>query len=347
VGETSLLEAAARRSLPGRVRGALATIGRGTATLVLDLVFVKPLCILIWLFSQRANEIHFRGRVELRAQIERALARGRPVFIALNHVSWFDDPVIPLALYRTGQRAVLELVLLAAAVALCVGLSPSPLAPPLAALGIAGASAAVARSPARKVWWTLGDLVNLSDAKVLRGKLALTRSRPLGRLLRAWVALADVAIPYLMSTRSVRTVFVDRRGGERARSTNARAVEQILDVAERLEPVWVFFEGGRAKTPGVIAPARSGIGTLILGARERGRRPWVGVVYHRGMERLIPPGGSRFLSTGHAVEVRWTEFDVEGSKAVGEGDAQAVADAVRAVAVRLQDAEREGRQARA
>jgi hypothetical protein len=142
-------------------------------------------------------------------------------------------------------------------------------------------------------------------------------------------------------------VFVDRRGSEHARRTNARATDRTLDVAERLEPVWVFFEGGRTKTPGVIAPARHGIGTLILGARERGRRPWVGVVYHRGMERLIPPGGSHFLSSGHVVEVRWTEFDVEGSKAVGEGDAQAVADAIRAEAMRLQDAARGGRQGRA
>jgi 1-acyl-sn-glycerol-3-phosphate acyltransferase len=325
----------------------LATLGRRATSLVLDLVLIKPVSIFVWCFSQRANAIHFRGRAELRARIERALAQGRPVFIASNHVSWFDDPVLPMALYRTGQRAALETVLLAAAVALCVGLSPSVLAPPLAALGIAGALAAVALSPARKVWWTLGDLVNLSDAKVLRGKLALTRSRPPGPLQRTLVAVADVAIPYLMRTGSVRTVFVDRRGGEQAKDTNARAVERTLDVAERLEPVWVFFEGGRSKTPGVIAPARRGIGALILGARERGRRPWVGVVYHRGMERLIPPGGNHFLSTGHTVEVRWAEFDVEASKVVGGGDAQAIADAVRGEAMRLQGADRGGSQGRA
>jgi hypothetical protein len=262
-------------------------------------------------------------------------------------VSWFDDPVLPIALYRTGQRAALEGVLVAAVVGLCAWLSPSVLAPPLAALGIAGALVAAARSSARKIWWTLGDLANLSDARVLRGKFVLTRGRSPGPLLRALVAVADVVIPRLMRTDSVRTVFVDRRRSEEARHRNARALEQTLDIAERLEPVWVFFEGGRSKTPGVIAPARRGIGSLILGARERGRRPWVGVVYHRGMERLIPPGGRQFLSTGHAVEVRWAEFDVEGSKAVGEGDAQAVADAIRAEAVRLQEAEGGGRQARA
>jgi hypothetical protein len=340
----SLPEAAARRSPSGRLRRALATLGRGATTLVLDLLFVKPMCIFIWWFSQRANAIHFQRRAELRASIERALAQGRPVFLASNRVSWFDEPVIPIALYGTGRRAALELVLLAAVVVLCVGLSPGVLPAWLAGLIIAGAVLAVGRSPAKKVWWTLGDLVNLSDAKVLRGKLALTRSRPPGPLLRAFVAAADVVIPWLMRTGSVRTVFVDRRGGEQARQTNVRAVEQTLDIAERMEPVWVFFEGGRSKTPGVIAPARRGIGSLILGARERGRWPWLAVVYHRGMERLIPPGGSRFLSTGHEVEVRWTEFDVEGSKAVGEGDAQAVADAVRAEAVRLQEAERGGRQ---
>jgi 1-acyl-sn-glycerol-3-phosphate acyltransferase len=342
VGEASLPEAAARRSPSGRLRGALATLGRGATTLVLDLVFIKPLSIFVWWFSRRANTIHFRRRAELRAAIERALVQGHPVFVALNHVSWFDDPVMPMALYRTGQRAALEFVLLAGVVALCHWLSPWLLPPWLAALGVAGALLGVALSPARKVWWTLGDLVNLSDAKVLRGKLALTRSRPPGPLLRAFIAAADVVIPWLMRTGSVRTVFVDRRGGEQARHTNVRAVEQTLDIAERLEPVWVFFEGGRTKTPDVLAPARRGIGSLILGARERGLRPWVAVVYHRGMERLIPPGGNRFLSTGHEVEVRWTEFDVEGSKAVGEGDAQAVAEAVRAEAVRLQEAERGG-----
>jgi hypothetical protein len=65
------------------------------------------------------------------------------------------------------------------------------------------------------------------------------------------------------------------------------------------------------------------------------------------MERLIPPGGRQFLSTGHEVEVRWAEFDVEGSKEVGDGDAQAVADAVRAEAVRLQEAELAGQQTHA
>jgi 1-acyl-sn-glycerol-3-phosphate acyltransferase len=347
VRDPNLPEPSARRSSPRRLRGALATLGRRATTLVLDLVFVKPVFVFVWWFSERANTMHFRGRAELRASIERALAQGRPVFVASNHVSWFDDPVIPVALYRTGQRAALEAVLLAAAVGFCTWLSPSLLPGPLAALGIAGALAAVAVSPARKIWWTLGDLVNLSDAKVLRGKLALTRRRPPGPLQRGLVAVANVAIPWLMRTGSVRTVFVDRRSGEQARQTNARALGRMLDAAEDLEPVWVFFEGGRTKAPGVIAPARRGIGSLILGARERGQRPWVGVLYHSGMERLIPPGGSQFLSTGHEVEVRWTEFDVEGSKAVGEGDAQAVANAIRAQAVRLQDAEREGRQARA
>jgi 1-acyl-sn-glycerol-3-phosphate acyltransferase len=347
VEQPGLPECAARRGPLRRLREALATLARGATSLVLELVLVKPLCIFIWWFSQRANTIHFHGRAELRASIERALAQGRPVFVASNHVSWFDDPVIPIALFGTGQRAALEIVLLAAFASLCAWLSPSMLAPPLAALGIAGALVAAARSPARKIWWTLGDLVNLSDAKVLRGKLALTRSRPPGPLLRALVAVADVAIPHFMRTESVRTVFVDRRNDEQARRANERAVEQTLDIAERLEPVWVFFEGGRTKTPGVIAPARRGIGSLILGARERGRRPWVGVVYHRGMERLIPPGGRQFLSTGHEVEVCWAEFDVEGSKEVGDGDAQAVADAVRAEAVRLQEAELAGQQTHA
>ena len=81
----------------------------------------------------------------------------------------------------------------------------------------------------------------------------------------------------------------------------------------------------------------------MLGLRERGYHPLVVVVYHRGMERLIPPGGDRFLSAGHHVEVLWKEFDVEGAAAVARGDAQQVADAVHADALALQAIDSHGR----
>jgi 1-acyl-sn-glycerol-3-phosphate acyltransferase len=324
----------------------LGRLGETALTLLLDFVLLKPIASFVWWFSQRANRLHFADRAELLRRMDAARARGRPLIVALNHVSWFDDPVIPMALYRTGQRAALELLAVTGLVAVCWMLAPRPLpAPAGAALALAGAAAS-ARFGARKIWWTLGDLANLSDASVLRGKLALTRRAPPGLFLRAVLAVAERAIPWFMRSRTVRTIFVDRGTGEMAKRRREDAVERAVAAAERLEPVWIFFEGGRSKRPGEIAPARRGVGSLLLGLRERGLRPLVVVVSHQGMERLIPPGGDRFLSTGHRVEVRWTEFDAEASDAVAKSDAQAIADEIRAEVVRLQAEERADRAAR-
>ena len=312
--------------------------GRRTTTLLLDLLVVKPIAIFVWCFSQRANTIHFSEREAMLQRIDAAFAEGRPVLVAANHVSWFDDPVIPMALYRSGQRASLEYAALTALVAVCWAL-PEDILPPRTGVALCVAAVlCIGLLGSRKVWWTLGALENLSDARVLRGKFALTREAPPGPILRGLLTLADSAIPWFMRSGTVRTVFVDRRPGEDARRVSARGVAAALDVAERLEPVWVFFEGGRTKNPPEIAPARRGIGALLLGLRERGQRPLLLVVYHRGMERLIPPGGSHFLSSGHEVFVRWTEFDAEASRAVAKSDDLAVANEVREVAVRLQTA---------
>ncbi len=299
---------------------------------------MKPMAISVWCFSQRANTIHFSEREAMLRRIDAAFAEGHPVLVAANHVSWFDDPVIPMALYRSGQRASLEYAALAALVAVCWAL-PEDILPPRTGVALCVAAVlCIGFLGSRKVWWTLGALENLSDARVLRGKFALTREAPPGPILRGLLTLADSAIPWFMRSGTVRTVFVDRRPGEDARCVSARGVAAALDVAERLEPVWVFFEGGRTKNPPEIAPARRGIGALLLGLRERGQRPLLLVVYHRGMERLIPPGGSHFLSSGHEVFVRWTEFDAEASGAVAKSDDLAVANEVREVAVRLQTA---------
>ena len=299
---------------------------------------MKPIAISVWCFSQRANTIHFSEREAMLRRIDAAFAEGRPVLVAANHVSWFDDPVIPMALYRSGQRASLEYAALTALVAVCWAL-PEDILPPRTGVALCVAAVlCIGLLGSRKVWWTLGALENLSDARVLRGKFALTREAPPGPILRGLLTLADSAIPWFMRSGTVRTVFVDRRPGEDARRVSARGVAAALDIAERLEPFWVFFEGGRTKNPPEIAPARRGIGALLLGLRERGQRPLLLVVYHRGMERLIPPGGSHFLSSEHEVFVRWTEFDAEASGAVAKSDDLAVANEVREVAVRLQTA---------
>jgi 1-acyl-sn-glycerol-3-phosphate acyltransferase len=317
-------------------RRVLHRLADGAVTLALDLAVLKPIALFVWWFSARANTLHFDRRREMRQRIERALASGRPVLVASNHVSWFDDPVIPMALYRTGERAGLELAAVLALALVCWALPPAWLPPPLGVAAVLVALAASARLGARKVWWTLGDLVNLSDASVLRGKLAITRGGSPRRGQRGLLAAADRVIPWFMRTGSVRTLFVDRRPGEDAKRTRARALAQTLEIARRPEPVWVFFEGGRTRKPPELAPARHGIGSLVLGLRACGADPLVIALYHHGMERLIPPGAPRFLGFGHQVRVRWAEFELERSEAAGSDDPQQVADAVRSEAARLQ-----------
>ena len=309
---------------------------RRLATAVLDLVVFKPIAVFVAWLSFRANRIDFEGREQLFDRVQCALRRGRPVLLASNHVSWFDDPVIPMALFRAGRRASFELGGLAVWFALCAT-APALDAVVRASAAVAGALA-LAFVGVNKAWWTLGALENLSDASVLRGKLALTRARAPGPLLRVILAVADPAIRLFMRSDTVKTVLVDRRPGEDARRSRERALEQAVAIAAEPAIVWVFFEGGRSKTPGVIAPARRGIGALALRLRDRGHDPLVVAISHRGMEHVIPPGAPRFFSSGHRVTVRWAELDREIRDAAPGGE-QAVADAVRKAVVTLQGRE--------
>jgi hypothetical protein len=72
---------------------------------VLDLIAMKPIAIFVWWLPNRANRIDFQERAELRRRVEAASRGGRPVLFASNHLSMFDDPVLPMALYRMGSRA--------------------------------------------------------------------------------------------------------------------------------------------------------------------------------------------------------------------------------------------------
>jgi len=318
------------------VRGAVARIARLVTTTLLDLVAAKPIAIFVWWLSTRANSIDFARRGELRWRIRRALREGRPVLVACNHVSWFDDPVIPMTLFRTGQRATAELAAIGIGVLLYWALPEGRFLERLALAATLLMATGFARFGVNKSWWTLGDLVNLSDASVLRNKLELVRGAPPGPGLRALLKIADGAIRSFMRTATVKTIFVDRRPGEEARSARERALEQTLEIAARPEVFWIFFEGGRSKVPGVIAPARRGLGSLALALTERGLRPLLIAVSHRGMEHVIPPGAPRFVSSGHRVAVRWTELDAGRMTRGYAGDPQAFADSVRDEVVRLQ-----------
>ncbi len=291
---------------------------------------MKPIAIFVWWLSNRANRIEFQERAELRRRVEAAARGGRPVLFASNHLSMFDDPVLPMALYRMGFRAVAELSALTALLVAC-WVVPASAVPPVVLLGAALAWAVViVVFGARKVWWSLGDLVNFSGASVLRGKLEIGRTRPLSRLWLALLSVADRSIYYFMRSGSVKTVFIDRRAGGEAMRARARAVVEATEIAARAEPLWIFFEGGRAKVPGEIGPARRGIGDIVVGLRERGLDPLVIAVRHRGLEHVIPRESRRGITSGHLIEVCWAEcqLDREGSDGRDQ-DAQSIADAVR------------------
>jgi hypothetical protein len=224
-----------------------ARVVAGIVSTVLDLIAVKPIAILVWWLSNRANRIDFQERAELRRRVEAASRGGRPVLFASNHLSMFDDPVLPMALYRMGSRAPAELAALAALLVACWAV-PTSVAPPVVLRGAVLAWAVViVVFGARKVWWSLGDLVNFSGASALRSKLEIGSTRPLSRFHLALLSVADRSICYFMRSRTVKTVFVDRRAGEEAKRARAHAVVETTEIAARAEPLWLFFEGGRAK----------------------------------------------------------------------------------------------------
>jgi hypothetical protein len=141
-----------------------ARVVAGFVSSVLDLIAMKPIAIFVWWLSNCANRIEFQERAELRRRVEAAARGGRPVLFASNHLSMFDDPVLPMALYRMGFRAVAELSALTALL-FAWWVVPASAVPPVVLRGAALAWAVViAVFGARKVWWSLGDLVNFIEA---------------------------------------------------------------------------------------------------------------------------------------------------------------------------------------
>jgi 1-acyl-sn-glycerol-3-phosphate acyltransferase len=337
-GPSSESRAATRASGSAERAGqALLQIAATLATAILHLIATKPISIFVWWLSHRANATDFRDRAELQRRVRRAVRAGRPVLFASNHVSMFDDPVVPMALFRTGQRAAVEVAVLALLLLLCWAVPDSFLPPAWPRVAALGWAVGIACFGAAKEWWSLGDLVNFSGAAALRGKLESGTQRPLSRRERVLLAVADPAIYYFMRSRVVKTVFVDRRAGEAARVARERAVALTIEIAARAEPVWIFFEGGRSGDPAAVGPARRGIGAVILGLWQRGLDPLVVAIHQRGLEQVIPRGSSRWLTAGHRIDVRWRECVLDGR---GDGEAerrdpQSIADSVRAQVAQL------------
>jgi 1-acyl-sn-glycerol-3-phosphate acyltransferase len=300
---------------------------------LLDVVLTKPIAVFVWWLSAIANRTTFRRRGILAARVREARRRGRPILFASNHLSLFDDPVVPMSLFRTGQRAAAELAVLVVLVLACFVTRTSGVRWATAAY-----FAAIALFGVRKAWWSLGDVVNFSGAALLRAKLEAGRTEPLPRLQRALIAAADPAIYYFMRSATVKTIFVDRREGDDAKRMRARAIERTVEVTSHGDAAWVFFEGGRSRDPDLIAPARAGIGHVALGLASRGLRPLLIAVHHRGLEKVMPIGGRRWLTTGHAIDVDWDVIDVEHAAAARSPmTAQEIADEVRDSVCRLQD----------
>jgi 1-acyl-sn-glycerol-3-phosphate acyltransferase len=311
-------------------RASMAALERST-TAILNWLVTKPIAIYVWWLSSRANTTDFRERSVLRAHIAEARRTGRPVLFASNHLSMFDDPVVPMVLYRTGPRAARDLAVLGGILLAASLAEPESQLSPVTA-GVAAAAWALGAGlfGARKEWWSLGDLLNFSSADGLRTKLEAGSRRPPRAFRRALLAMADPVIYHFMRSGAVKTVFVDRRAGEESKRARTRSVDATVDIAARAEPIWIFFEGGRAKVPGEIGQARRGIGDVVIGLRARGLEPLVVAVHHRGLEHVMPRGSSHFVTSGHRIEVRWSQVALPRTE-----DAQALANAAREEVLRL------------
>jgi 1-acyl-sn-glycerol-3-phosphate acyltransferase len=311
-----------------------------SVSILLNLIAAKPISVFVWWLHARANRTTFHGRAELARRVRRARRAGRPVLFASNHLSMFDDPVVPMALFRTGFRAAAELSCFVALLSLWWLANPTFMQPRLVVASILAYLAGIALLGARKTWWSIGDLVNFSGVSTLRGKMEFGRQRPLSIAIRVLLAVADPVICFFMRSATVKTVLVDRRPGDESKQSRARAVEKGIELAAAGEQIWVFFEGGRTRKPDGIQPARRGIGQLVKGLQGRGIRPVVIAIHHRGLERVIPMSSRRWLTSGHRIDIRWSEFDLEAEEAHGvtPRDSQRIADDIRAAVVRLQTA---------
>jgi 1-acyl-sn-glycerol-3-phosphate acyltransferase len=307
-------------------------------SLLLNLIVTKPISIFVWWLTARANHTTFHDRAALARRVARARRAGQPVLFASNHLSMFDDPLIPMALFRTGPRAAAELSCLAALLILWCATRPAVPSADVLLASVAAYSLGIALLGARKTWWSIGDLINFSGAPALRGKMELGKEKPLSVPARVFLAIADPTIRFFMRSATVKSVLVDRRPGEAGKQSRARAIEHVIELAAGGEQIWIFFEGGRARKPDEISPARGGIGQVVNALRTRRIRPVVIAIHHRGLEHVIPMSSRRWLTSGHRIDIRWSEFDLEedAARGISEEDSQKLADDVRAAVVRLQ-----------
>ncbi len=218
-----------------------------SVSILLNLVLAKPISIFVWWLHAWANHTTFHGRSELARRVKRARRAGDPVLFASNHLSMFDDPVIPMALFRTGPRAAAELSGFAALLLLWRVTPPTIASSEVLVASLIAYALAIALLGARKTWWSIGDLVNFSGASALRGKMESGRDRPLSLPARLLLDVADPVVFFFMRSATVKTVLVDRRPGEEGKRSRIRAAERGIELAAEGEQIWIFFEGGRSR----------------------------------------------------------------------------------------------------
>ena len=133
-------------------------------SILLNLVAAKPISIFVWWLYAGANRTTFHGRAELSRRVERARMAGRPVLFASNHLSMFDDPVVPMALFGTGSRAAAELSFLVILLILWRVIPTVAIRPEVFVVSVIAYAVGVAALGARKTWWSIGDLINFSGS---------------------------------------------------------------------------------------------------------------------------------------------------------------------------------------
>ena len=257
--------------------------------------------------SHVANRIRVENRDALGRAIRKGKGSGRPLFLVMNHLSMIDDPVIPMAAIRSAQRFLatggIAVALLAAAIVTsATGRGPARLlwlAAVLwpAFLGVFGE---------RKRWWSIGDFSNFASTQALRANLGRHRKEPFPLALRAALAVLDVFLPWFMTSPITKSILVPRErreSGEAWKRERARVHAQTMRALATGEAVLFFLEGTRARDPEVLGPPKRGTGDALAEVLRAGLAPRVFVIYHRGLERIVPIGARKWFHGGNRIDV--------------------------------------------
>jgi 1-acyl-sn-glycerol-3-phosphate acyltransferase len=295
------------------------------------------LVLFAYYVSHVRNRIAIEGRATLGRAIRRGKGSGRPLLLVMNHLGMVDDPIIPMAAVRSAERAMVTLgIAIALKVAALVtgsGWLWIALAAWVGGLGAFGD---------HKRWWSIGDYSNFASTSALRANLAKHRPEPFPLPLRAGLAVLDRFLPWFMASPITKAVLVPRQrreeGEEAWKRERARVHAETMRALATGEAVVFFLEGTRARDPEVIGPPKRGAGDALVELLRAGTRPRVFVIYHRGLERIVPIGGRKWFHGGRRIDVLVEELapDRYADLARAEGGAEKIARDLHARLVAMQ-----------